>query len=130
MEEAPSPGMWPLELDSKKQWPRGNNSLQRLTTCTDELPPVCQFLLLHLPDHKTPTPTIFSHCVIFPFPYNYPCHNHSVMGFDTPSTPFLNCITFLSLSLPQVLIIDPCRRFPPGTLYKTPFSSQSGLMLS
>lgn len=65
----------------------GNNGLQRLTTYKDELSPVHQLLLLHVPGRETPTPTIFSHRVIFPVPYNYPCHNHLVMGLDPRPPP-------------------------------------------
>lgn len=92
----------------QKQRPEKINHIERLTATCKSIPAA----ELTWSGPETLTPTAFSHCVIFPFPYNY--HWLQSLSHRTrPLTPSPNCVIFLSLTLSHVPTICPCHRFPP-----------------
>ena len=114
----PSLGMWPFEAGQQETMVHRKQLPAKITTCKDELSLYinscgCTYLVVRL--RPQPSSLIV---LIFPFPYNFPCHDQLVMGLNPWPLPQ---IVEPSLSLPQIPIM---------TLYKTKFSSQSVLMLS
>lgn len=78
----PPLGMWPFEAGQQETMVHRKQLPAKITTCKDELSLYinscgCTYLVVRL--RPQPSSLIV---LIFPFPYNFPCHDQLVMGLN------------------------------------------------